>query len=842
MKKILRYGYFVSITVFGLISLISLVQPVYGQWSIDPTVNTPVSTTTGQQTLPQIVGDGSGGAIITWSDDRNSATTGSDIYAQRVNNLGQLQWAVNGVPVTTAMGNQGPAKAVDDGNGGAIVAWVDTRYSSTTGTHIYVQRINGAGQVQWTANGIPVDTAIGVTSKIQMISDGLGGAIITWKEYNSSSGSGWFIYAQRISGTGQVLWQQKNGIGVPVDTETYRQNYNQFIPYIVSDGFGGAIITWDKPYKGIYAQRINIFGQIQWTTNGEPVDTTAGFDSNPQITSDGSGGAIITWAHNNSSVQSIYAQRINGSGQIQWTSGGFPKSVAVCTNQSGQSYPQILSDENGGAIIAWLDNRNYNGTGFNSLYAQRINAAGQVQWATDGVPVCTAGNVQQDPTSIDPSLQMTGDGSHGAIITWQDTRNVQTTSWDLYSQRISAAGQVQWSAGGIPVSTAKYDQDFAQVTKDGSGGFIVTWSDHRNSSFDVSSSDIYADRIDQFGNYVGNPIVTDVKDVPGDQGGKVTVSWNASPYDVSSHQVVTGYSIWRGIDRQTPSAPLLKNAPSSGASSDFTQSAGGPTYRTRTVNGVQTTWEWLADVPSHDLKHYSYTAATTSDSSGSGTPYFKYFVSAQTANSFEYWDSQADSGYSIDNLAPNAPANVMGSAMAGTVKLHWNPNTESDLGGYDVFRGSAPGFNPDTMSTYATVTDTAYTDTKPSSSGTVYYVVRAVDVHGNQSPSSNEVSVHLTAVQDNKKADLPTTFALKQNYPNPFNPTTVIPYQLAAKSHVTLTIYNVLGQQVATLVNSDMKAGRYHARWDAYDMPSGVYIYLLRAGSFMQSRKLILIK
>jgi len=83
---------------------------------------------------------------------------------------------------------------------------------------------------------------------------------------------------------------------------------------------------------------------------------------------------------------------------------------------------------------------------------------------------------------------------------------------------------------------------------------------------------------------------------------------------------------------------------------------------------------------------------------------------------------------------------------------------------------------------------------------------------------------------------------LSQNYLNPFNPTTTISYALPERSHVTLTVFNTLGQQVTTLVNSEVDAGYHEARFDATGLASGVYLYRLRAGEYMRTRKLILLR
>jgi hypothetical protein len=97
-------------------------------------------------------------------------------------------------------------------------------------------------------------------------------------------------------------------------------------------------------------------------------------------------------------------------------------------------------------------------------------------------------------------------------------------------------------------------------------------------------------------------------------------------------------------------------------------------------------------------------------------------------------------------------------------------------------------------------------------------------------------------VDENPLTHLPNNFSLSQNYPNPFNPSTKISWQSPVSGHHSLKIYDVLGNEVATLVNEFKNAGRYEVDFNASSLSSGIYFYKLQAGSFIQTKKMILMK
>ncbi|HET6348012.1 MAG TPA: T9SS type A sorting domain-containing protein [Candidatus Krumholzibacteria bacterium] len=370
------------------------------------------------QTDPAIASDGAGGAIVTWYDTRSFP--GADlksIFAQRVDAGGVPQWTANGVSLCTEVNGRGHPMITADGLGGAIVTWEDYRNSSTT-ADIYTQRVDPSGVVQWTTNGVAVCTAVNDQLGPMIASVGAAGAIITW--YDLRNGIDDDIFAQRVDMAGVVQWAPN---GLPVCTAAN----SQYLPTILPDGAGGAIITWED-YRNsnydIFVQRVNNAGTPLWTPNGVALCTAPGSQGIPMITTDGSGGAIITWYDfRNVTDSDIYAQRVNASGVPQWPPDGAP----VCTAPGNQFNPTIVSDNLGGAIVAWRDLQG--GTDYD-IYSQRLNSYGVVQWPPAGVALCTAAGDQSNPTIV-------SDGASGAIVAWQDPR---LTDYDVYAQEVNAAG------------------------------------------------------------------------------------------------------------------------------------------------------------------------------------------------------------------------------------------------------------------------------------------------------------------------------------------------------------------------------------------------------------------
>ncbi len=323
----------------------------------------------------------------------------------------------------------------------------------------------------WEDNGTPICTENNHQTLGRICTDTTGGAIIVWGDTRNIESD---IYVQRITATGQKLWNN-NG------TVITNASGDQKLPKITSDGIGGAIITWINGSglsQDIYSQYINSTGNIQWNRNGTKICNESGNQDKPQICSPMNENAIITWQDQRFSDWDIYAQLINSSGNIKWK----PNGVVISNASSDQEEPQICSDGKDGAIIVWMDHR---GTDYD-IYAQKINATGHTKWDKNGTVICNVSNDQKSP-------QLCSDGNGGAFIIWIDNR---TGNWDIFSQRINSSGYVQWTKNGIIICNANQSQVYPQICNDGFLGAIITWSDYR-SEIDF---DIFAQRINSSGN------------------------------------------------------------------------------------------------------------------------------------------------------------------------------------------------------------------------------------------------------------------------------------------------------------------------------------------------------
>lgn len=209
-------------------------------------------------------------------------------------------------------------------------------------------------------------------------------------------------------------------------------------------------------------------------------------------------------------------------------------------------------------------------------------------------------------------------------------------------------------------------------------------------------------------------------------------------------------------------------------------------------------------------------------------------------NALDQWRLYLDSVYVENSIVPVELTSFVANVSGNTVKLVWKTATETNNQGFEVQRSNGGDFKFVTfIDGKGTTTETqtySYVD-NGLHAGKYFYRLKQIDFDG-KSEFSSVVEVEILS---------PKEFSLAQNYPNPFNPSTAISFSLATDSKVTLKVFNILGQEVSTLINGNYSAGNHKVNFDGSNLNSGVYMYRLDATgidgkTFTSVKKMILNK
>ena len=290
------------------------------------------------------------------------------------------------------------------------------------------------------------------------------------------------------------------------------------------------------------------------------------------------------------------------------------------------------------------------------------------------------------------------------------------------------------------------------------------------------------------------PRITAIDDVPEDEGGRVYVEFQRSFFD-HADQNNQFYTIFR-LDEVEDSTLWV---------STVTGTAGGD-------------------------ESYVFEVSTVVDSSGedNGTTQFKV-IAFMNAGTFE---SDVSSGYSLDNLAPEAPTGLEAVVVDEGIHLSWDLSSADDFQYFDLDRSLSEDFA--VYETF-TLTDTVFLDPNYTLNEPQFYRLSAIDHSGNVSDYSDIVEAAVLAIDEEV---IPDSYALYQNYPNPFNPVTTIRYDLPERAVVSIRIFDIKGRIIRTLVQETHDPGRRVVVWDATnqngeDVSAGMYMYMIQAGKIL---------
>jgi hypothetical protein len=304
-----------------------------------------------------------------------------------------------------------------------------------------------------------------------------------------------FLIINVVTSNGQ--WNGTTLVGNPVCTTSITTAKNGNVSS--SDGAGGMFVAWIdsriSANQSIYVQRILSNGSLAFVSevlvaNAITGIANSGNKSNLTIEPDGVGGAILVWLdqRNYTAVSpfnnDVYGQRIDATGAALWTAGG--KRMTVSDNSLYTKItPRVTVINATEAIVIFGDNR----LGTSDLFAQKITlSTGNTAWVAD---VSVHGSQLNTSTNI----AQVADGSDGLFLTWQDARPGSAVA-DIYAQRIDNSGTMLWGANATAVCTNAALQSFPSISLDGAGGVIIAWTDSRGG---VGDGDIYAQRMNAAG-------------------------------------------------------------------------------------------------------------------------------------------------------------------------------------------------------------------------------------------------------------------------------------------------------------------------------------------------------
>ena len=401
-----------------------------------------------------------GGAIYVWSDTKLGER---DLWAQKVDGAGNMVWGepvlIDGKP-----DRQEDPVITRTSDNNYVIAWID--FSADLDGDVYAQKIDGEGNLLWQEGGVPVCTLAGMQIALNMEPDNEGGVYIIWVDSRNPSKD---LFGQRLSANGSPLWIIN---GIPIATGLGDEMQNTMLP----DGEGGMIIAYTHSYAGnddLYAKRFNANGTMVWQ-NTLVISEAEGSQSDIRMAALNDGNFVFTWADKRSADTDIYAQKINLAGDLLWGS-----YLIVYSDQNGLARPQvnprIVKTSDNGVIIVWEDFRL--DTQNPDLFAQKISASGIKQWSEQGIALCTAEFAQLGP-------RLASDNNGGCFVVWDDLRNGNAPNVDIYAQHLSASGNALWEANGKAICIAPNEQS-GSLIKVSNNIVFINWMDIRNGSVGI---------------------------------------------------------------------------------------------------------------------------------------------------------------------------------------------------------------------------------------------------------------------------------------------------------------------------------------------------------------------
>ena len=649
---------------------------------------------------------------------------------------------------------------------------------------------------QWSSNpainfAVCDTTGEQALSKIRSTSD--GGCYVSW--FDTRSGS-YCVYLQRLDPQGNKLWAP-NGLLVSNNTqETWITDYDLLV-----DDNDNAIITFSdirnsgnlNPF--VYA--ISPSGDFLWGANGIDLNPTADFQANPKLAKTDDGNFVVVWIISSTRSQ-VGLQKISPGGNKLWGT----NPIVLQSATEGFGYPDVVTSDSGGVILFHTATTGTFPAQTVKLRAKKISSTGTVSWNT---------NIQDLGTIAAFTVpKVYSDNSNGGLMAWHDDRDNNSLQ-SGFVQRVSPSGTIYFPVNGSEVSLKANRHKFNPVvafdnTTDETYVFWMETEPNQNQNgisgqkLSLNGTRQWTDNAKIFKD-LSPPFTTSISYLTAEMGNGKAYLFYLEGNGSGLNDKVEGFACDASGNFLWPGNFVILSNPTS---------------------------DKLQMVSTVDIYKNCKLAWGDNRLDGAG-------IYGQDIN---------PDGQLGNSVMPVELISFMANIVDGNVNLNWTTSTELNNSGFGIERKQVLNLQStvsnevwETISfvngygTTAEAHSYSFTD-KNLSVGKYLYRLKQIDFDGSFT-YSNVVEVDLSLLQ---------SFSLEQNYPNPFNPSTSIRYAIGSMQFVTLKVYDVLGNEVATLVNEYIRAGNYEITFDAKDISSGIYYCKLQAGSFNQSIKMILLK
>ncbi len=448
-----------------------------GQWPTDPALNLIICDRAGEQTLAKVAATSDGGCYISWYDHSSG---NYDVYLQRLNGNGEIQWAENGLlisdhPQESWITDYDLAADLDDC---AILVFNDIRNGSDR--DIYAYRINPAGDFVWGPDGLTISDNDGFEPDPQVTITTAGNIVFAWPEDNMA-------HLRKVTPEGNDYWQDPSIITITSD-------YSMWSARVVPAEDDGVILQiqmatgpnyWDPSY--LYMHKFDDSGEARWGPDGVEVMTTGGIAPymESDISEDGVGGVYSYWYDTRNMVHHAYAQHVQADGSVSWTINGVLLST---TAGEMQMYPQFVRLPSTEDILVFYritdPNQNLAGIG-----GQRLNSEGQPQWGDGGVTLVTLSD--QDRYNV-LALQQ----ENGAIVLYKEIPEGVLYSI-IKAIRVDGSGTPVWETSPVIMVPTLSEKGRVVADVNEPGQVIAAWNDKRTDP----NGDIYLQNINPDGSF-----------------------------------------------------------------------------------------------------------------------------------------------------------------------------------------------------------------------------------------------------------------------------------------------------------------------------------------------------